>query len=232
MMAMATVMMTGRTNIRMVITVSDIIKSISYDQDELLQWIIRLYVDEGRFDLDPTFSTGGFYRKIPQPKLCYDLVPQRDNVVQADCRKLPLQSGSIRSIIIDPPFLATTGKSLAGNTGNIINRRFSVARSERELAALYEAAIMEANRVLCPGGILVFKCQDKVSSGKQYMMHCNVYQWAILQGFEVLDLFILLARSRLVANWQRNQKHARKYHSYFWVFRKRKGVVPECGKST
>jgi tRNA G10 N-methylase Trm11 len=93
-------------------------------------------------------------------------------VLQADCRKLPIKSGSIRSIIIDPPFLATTGKSLQSNNGNIINRRFSVARSERELAALYEAAIMEANRVLCPGGILVFKCQDKVSSGKQYMMHC------------------------------------------------------------
>ena len=30
-----------------------------------------------------------------------------------------------------------------------------------------------------------------------------------------------LARNRLVANWQRNQQHARKYHSYFWVFRKR-----------
>jgi len=45
--------------------VSDIIKSISYDQDELLQWIIRLYVEDGRFDIDPTFSTGGFYRIIP-----------------------------------------------------------------------------------------------------------------------------------------------------------------------
>ena len=219
-------------NSRMVTTVSDLIKSISYDQDELLQWIISLYVETGRFDVDPTFSTGGFYRKIPPTKLCYDLMPQRDSVVQADCRNLPLQSGSISSIIIDLPFLATTGKSLAGNTGNIINHRFSVAKSEQELAALYEAAIREANRVLCPGGILVFKCQDKVSSGKQYMMHCNVYQWAILQGFEVLDLFVLLARSRLVANWQRNQKHARKYHCYFWVFRKRKGVVPECGKST
>jgi len=224
--------MAGGTSSRTVTTVSDIIKSISYDQDELLQWIIRLYIEEGRFDIDPTFSTGGFYRKIPHPKLCYDLMPQRDNVLQADCRRLPIKSGSVRSIIIDPPFLATTGKSLQSNSGNIINRRFSVARNERELAALYEDAIREANRVLCLGGILVFKCQDKVSSGKQHMMHCNVYQWAILQGFEVLDLFILLARSRLVANWQRNQKHARKYHCYFWVFRKRKGVVPECGKST
>lgn len=224
--------MAGGMSSRTVTTVSDIIKSISYDQDELLQWIIRLYVEDGRFDIDPTFSTGGFYRRIPQPKLCYDLVPQKDGVLQADCRKLPIKSGSVRSIIMDLPFLATTGKSLAGNTGNIINRRFSVASNERELAALYEAAIKEANRVLCPGGILVFKCQDKVSSGKQHMMHCNVYQWAILQGFEVLDLFVLLSRSRLVANWQRNQKHARKYHSYFWVFKKRREVVPECGKST
>lgn len=217
---------------RMVIPVNELIKSISYDQDELLQWITSLYVEAGRFDVDPTFSRGGFYRKIPPPKLCYDLVPQRKGVLQADCRRLPIKSGSIRSVIIDPPFLATTGKSLTGDTGNVINRRFSVCRNERELAALYEAAIIEAHRVLCPGGVLVFKCQDKVSSGKQYMMHCSVYQWAIARGFEVLDLFILLARSRLVANWQRNQKHARKFHSYFWVFRKGKGVVPECGKST
>ena len=228
----AMVRMTGGMVSRMVMPLSDLIKSISYDQDELLQWIIRLYVEGGRFDVYPTFSTGGFYRKIHQPKLCYDLVPQKENVLQADCRKLPIKSGSVRSIIIDPPFLATTGKSLSCETGNIINRRFSVCRSERELAALYEAAIREANRVLCPGGVLVFKCQDKVSSGRQHMMHCSVYQWAIAQGFEALDLFILLARSRLVANWQRNQKHARKYHSYFWVFRKGKGVVPECGKST
>ena len=128
--------MAGGTSSRTVTTVSDIIKSISYDQDELLQWIIRLYVEDGRFDIDPTFSTGGFYRKIPQPKLCYDLVPQKDGVLQADCRKLPIKSGSVRSIIMDLPFLATTGKSLAGNTGNIINRRFSVARNERELDAL------------------------------------------------------------------------------------------------
>ena len=35
------------------------------------------------------------------------------------------------------------------------------------------------------------------------------------------DLFILLAKNRLVADWQpKNQKNARKFHSYFWVFQK------------
>ena len=82
-------------------------------------------------------------------------------------------------------------------------------------------AMQEAARILAPRGVLVMKCQDKVSSGKQYMMHCDIYNWAASLGFEVCDLFILLAKNRLVADWQRNQKHARKFHCYFWVFRKK-----------
>ena len=36
-----------------------------------------------------------------------------------------------------------------------------------------------------------------------------------------LDLFILLAKARLVADWQaKNQQHARKFASFFWVFKK------------
>ena len=35
------------------------------------------------------------------------------------------------------------------------------------------------------------------------------------------DLFVLLARNRLVADWQkRNQLHSRKFHAYFIVFQK------------
>lgn len=198
-----------------------LIKSISYDQNEILQWIIRLYVPAGWFDADATYSKGGFYTVIPPPMLRYDLNPSSPTVIQADCRHLLLESSSIHSLVLDPPFLATTGKSLATTQGNIINRRFSVCKSERELSLLYQDAIKEAYRVLADKGILVFKCQDKVSSGKQHMMHCLVFNWATDTGFEPLDLFVLLARNRLVANWQRNQKHARKYHSYFWVFRKR-----------
>ena len=41
------------------------------------------------------------------------------------------------------------------------------------------------------------------------------------EGFYPEDIFILLAKSRIVADWQiKNQKHARKFHSYFIVFRK------------
>jgi hypothetical protein len=44
---------------------------------------------------------------------------------------------------------------------------------------------------------------------------------AVKIGFYPKDLFILLARNRIVANWQlKNQKNARKFHCYFWVFEK------------
>ena len=198
------------------------IRSVSYSQDEILSWIIRLYIPSGAFELDPTFSQGGFYRSgtIIRPSLCFDILPICDGVREADCRALPLPDSAIASMIVDLPFLATTGASLKTPDGNKINRRFSVCASETELNALYQAALHEAWRVLKPGGVLVMKCQDKVSGGKQYMMHCSLFEWARDIGFETLDLFILLAKARLIANWQRNQKHARKYHCYFWVFQK------------
>ena len=79
----------------------------------------------------------------------------------------------------------------------------------------------EFYRILKDKGILIFKCQDKVSSGKQYMSHVFIMNEAVKLGFYPKDLFILLAKSRIVADWQlKNQKNARKFHSYFWVFQK------------
>ena len=81
--------------------------------------------------------------------------------------------------------------------------------------------LTEAYRVLKPDGILIFKCQDKVSSGKQYMSHVYIMNEAVRIGFYPKDLFVLLAKSRLVADWQKQkQAHARKWHAYFLVFQK------------
>jgi tRNA G10 N-methylase Trm11 len=201
---------------------SDLIKSIGYDQGEILRNILKLHVPEGKIDCDPTFSTGAFYNGtgIAIPLYRFDISPQRSDVVQADARNLPLADSSISCMMLDPPFLATKGKSLRSGKGNIINRRFGVYPDEKSLHRCYEEMLAEAYRVLKPDGILIFKCQDKVSSGKQYMSHVYIINEAVRIGFYPKDLFILLAKSRLVAGWQRNQKHSRKYHSYFLVFQK------------
>lgn len=201
-----------------------LIKSTSYNQSEIIKNIIKLHVPQGYIDCDPTYSKGNFYKDtdIVKPKYKYDILPQLNEVQKADARDLPLDDSSLNCIMFDPPFLATTGKSLSKNDdNNIINKRFGVYPNEKSLHNFYVEAMKEFYRILKPKGILIFKCQDKISSSKQYMSHCFIYENAIEIGFYPKDLFVLLAKNRLVADWQlRNQKHARKFHSYFWVFEK------------
>lgn len=203
---------------------NSVIKSISYSQFEIIDWILKLHVPNQRIDCDPTYSKGNFYKNsgIAKPIYRFDINPQSEDVVYADSRHLPLADFSINCMMFDPPFLATKGKSLDENKqNNIINKRFGVYPSESELHQFYVDSIKEAYRVLNDNGILIFKCQDKISSGKQYMSHCFIHNAAVSIGFYPKDLFILLAKNRIIANWQaKNQKNARKFHSYFWVFQK------------
>jgi hypothetical protein len=205
--------------------VTQLITTHSSDQHEILRNIATLYCG-GEFDLDPTYSKGGFYKHgVPEPRLKYDLVPQTPDTEQADCRDLPLKSASVRSVVFDPPFLHATGKA------SVMGRRFADLRSQRKLRVLYLGGLVEFHRVLKPGGILVFKCQDTIESGEQVMNHCLVWEMAKDLGFVVLDLFVLLAKTRLIGYNHHDQQHARKFHSYFWVFqkgtKKMKGAVPQ-----
>jgi len=184
-------------------------------------------------DCDPTYSKGNFYNEtsITPPIYRFDISPI-DGVKYGDSRCLPLDSNSIDCMMFDPPFLATTGKSLYSNDyNNIITKRFGVYPTEYELHQFYIDSLAEAHRILNSNGILIFKCQDKVSSGKQYFSHCFIKEQAESIGFYTKDLFILLAKNRIVAEWQvRNQKNARKYHSYFWVFEKSNKKIQYIGE--
>lgn len=210
---------------------SELVKSIYDNQDILLTNLCRLH-GIGQFDLDPTYSKGNFYKAIPQPKIKGDINPPVDGVLPMDSRNLSLGDETITSIMFDPPFLATKGPSLnINNESNKILKRFSVYPTEQELFAFYYNSLEQFYRVLKPNGLLVFKCQDKVSRSLNIMSHCIVYNQATEIGFASKDLFILVARSRMTPQWQtENQQHARKFHSYFWVFKKDEKMLDNLGK--
>ncbi len=85
---------------------SEIIKSIGHDQREIIRNILKLHVPNGKIDCDPTFSTGAFYNGtgIDTPQYRFDISPQRDDVIKADARKLPLADNSISCMMLDPQF--------------------------------------------------------------------------------------------------------------------------------
>lgn len=190
------------------------IKSISFSQDEILQNIVTLHT--GPFQCDVTFGSGCFYKKVlPRPTLCFDLAPRKPGVIQADACRLPLRDGHLQSVIFDPPFLVRTGPG-----ATLKNRFGDMVGTIRDLWNFYFRAMKEIHRVLIPGGWLVFKCQDGVLSGVNNFTHAEIYAMGKALGFEPKDLFILLAKHRMPDPQGRQQKHARKYHSYFWVMRK------------
>jgi len=196
------------------------IKSISYNQSEIIENIAKLYCDNC-IEADVTYSKGVFYKSIPHliPRLKFDLNPQDEETIKAKADQLPLNDESLSSLMFDPPFLAGYTK---GKTSGIIGDRFTGFRYIADLWAWYDKCIDEFYRVLKPKGILIFKCQDTVSGGKQYFSHNHIMQQAQNKGFICKDLFVLLAKTRIKGHNHDKQIHARKFHSYFLVFTRRK----------
>jgi len=163
-----------------------VIKSISFDEQEIIQWILKLHC-KTQIELDPTYSKGNFYKgNFDEPKYKFDLYPQVEGVVKANAEELPIKSSSINTMMFDPPFLATKGNSLSiENDSNKINKRFGVYPDEKSLHRFYQKALSEFYRILKLDGILIFKCQDKVSSSKQYLSHCFIINEAEKLGFYV-----------------------------------------------
>jgi hypothetical protein len=190
-----------------------VIKSYSFSQNEILQDIIDLHT--GPIEADFTYGSGCFYKNgVVRPAFCFDVDPRR-GVTQADVRYLPLKEASIGCGMFDPPFRIKTGPG-----SNISSRYGSITGGMPGLRLLYSMALHELYRVLRPKGWLIFKCQDMVSGGKNHFNHCHVWVMASHLGFEAVDLLLLTATRRQEDPQGRAQKHARKYHSYFWVFKK------------
>lgn len=196
------------------------ISTISYDQHEIIRNAIKLHCPAG-IELDPTFSKGVFYKDagIDEPLEKFDLFPQTDDTLQANANNLPHSDGQVSSIMFDPPFVVGHTKD---KPSGIIGERFHGFRYIKDLWKWYSECLAEFYRVLEDDGTLIFKCQDTVSSGKQWFSHVYIMNEAERLGFYCKDLFVLLAKNRIIGHNHNNQQHARKFHSYFIVLKKQK----------
>lgn len=86
---------------------------------------------------------------------------------------------------------------------------------------LYFQASKEAFRVLKKNGIFIVKCQDEVCANKQRLTHVEIIIELQKMGFETEDLFVIIRNGKPGVSRILKQRHARKNHSYFIVFRKK-----------
>ena len=183
-------------------------------------------------------------KRLGSPALRKSLSEAGHNITDRDARWLAKNLPSMDTPTVSHKFVARR-KFVAGRKLEIARRRpkgleqtcaQTVERglgtkklgrtrlSHAGIIQLYEAGMTEATRILKPSGLLLVKCQDEIESGRQQWSHIEVRDIACRLGMTIQDLFVVTPRhAPLIQN--RNQKHARKNHSYMWVFKSKRVIT-------
>ena len=202
--------------------------------DEQFPDVLRLYVPKGSTIADVTWGRGIFWKQVNAYD--YNIIRSDLNAggvnVTADFQALPYADDSLDALVLDPPYLYTGGwKTLRGYFHETNERWSGSTYGNRERSAsgisgvqavdeMYFRGIEQARRVLRHKGILILKCMDQVMSGKQVWAHITYMNFAESVHFRAEDLFVTVRKSPpLMRHKPEAQKHARRNHSYFLVFK-------------
>lgn len=123
------------------------IKSLNYDEQEIIRDILNLHSPGGRIDCDPTFSVGNFYKKgLDRPEFIFDKFPQTEDTQEASSDNLPLGDESIQTIMFDPPFVIGGKKFKESKDGScVIGKRFHQFESWQELKDMYSLSPLKSS---------------------------------------------------------------------------------------
>ncbi|MDE2815776.1 MAG: DNA methyltransferase [Chloroflexota bacterium] len=189
--------------------------------------ILRLHVPEGAIVADVTWGKGVFWQKVHQG--LYD-IRATDIAMGVDCRDLPYADREIDCVVLDPPYMEgfyrnQANQKAGGGSHSAFREHYSngderpgQSKWHAAVTELYREAGREAYRVLRTNGVLIVKCQDEVSAGKQWLTHVEIVNDYESMGFYTKDLFVVVRSNKPVISRLKKQVHARKNHSYFLVF--------------
>lgn len=176
--------------------------------------------------LDPTYG-GGKWWTLWQPArlIAHDL--KHDGI---DFRHLGEPDDWFDACVFDPPYVATGGRTTS--TIGTFNQRYGLTDAPATPSQLFEmnaAGLKELVRVTKPGGYILVKSMNYVSSGKLQPGTFWMQQAGFLLGLEMADEFQHLGRPMAQPVRSRRdgvpvrQHHARRNLSTLTVFLKPKG---------
>jgi methylase of polypeptide subunit release factors len=134
-----------------------------------------------------------------------------------DFRNFPYGDAEFDTVVFDPPYVHNPGRLIVD--ANYRNAETTRGMYHDDILKLYVDGMKEACRVLKTGGYLWVKCKDEVEASVQRWSHIELFLVAAKLGFYAKDCFILTQVQKPLIQFKK-QQHARKNHSYLWVFEK------------
>jgi hypothetical protein len=189
---------------------------------DLIADLFRLrYVELGDSVLDATYGRGLWWTKYrPGFMVTNDIVEQRAEFY-FDFRTLPEEwANRFDLVAYDPPYVCVGGRTTTGIPD--LHDRYGLTdapKTPRDLQKLMDHGLTEMKRVTRPGGLILMKCQDYISSGKLWAGTYRSQRWAEIIGLELVDRFEHIGHARPQPPGRR-QVHARRNLSTLFVFRK------------
>lgn len=186
------------------------------NNSDLIAIVAEMYLKHGDKVADVTYGKGVFWRKVDTTK--YEMHPSdiKTGPEFYDFRNLPYGDATFDVVVLDPPYVHNPGKKFM-MSANYRNDT-TIGKYHVDIIQLYSEGMAEAWRILKVGGLLWVKCKDEIESSYQCMSNIEIHNEAVRLGFIVQDFFILKQKNDPYI--QHKQKHARKKHSYLWVFKK------------
>jgi len=126
--------------------------------------VVHRFTAEGEKVLDPFCGSGttlDVCKDTGRVGLGFDLAPTRPDIKQADARSLPLKSGAVDLVFMDPPYADNLEYS---NDPRCIGKLKADGRYQRAM----RMALKEAARVLRKGHVLAIYVCDHFKKGKAF----------------------------------------------------------------
>lgn len=177
----------------------------------------KLWIKEDDLVMDVTFGRGLWWTEYkPARFIAHDLAIDGVNFCH-----LPEANESVDVIAFDPPYVCMGGRDTSGLPE--FQDRYGLRDAPLtvdQLHRLNSDGLFECSRKLVPGGRILAKVADYVSSGKLVLGHHRLVHAATLCGLEQADEFVHYTGTRPQPPGRR-QVHSRRVHSFLCVFERR-----------
>jgi hypothetical protein len=202
--------------------VTEILGAVNVHKNaDLIAYIAPLYLGGNLSVCDVTWGKGNWWKKFqPDNFVGHD----KFTLDGADYTDLPESDDTYDVVCFDPPYVSKGGRATSGIV--MFDTAYGLEHAPKTPAALLKyncTGLDECIRVTKPGGLILMKSMNYVSSGRVVWATKSMVDYALADDaphrVELVDEFVHVGKIRMQPKGRR-QVHARRNYSYLHIFRK------------